>query len=124
MPQLYALIVIIITKYMINMSDITHEITPNDTEYFLLVLSVTSLFATISFIIADVYIDVIGRNTAIVDVSSENVNPLLKYIKNIRVIFEKWPIKIIDDTMDFKTYCFMAIFFAFIFIVDWRTSLL
>ena len=61
----------------------------------------------ISLIIAEVYTDVIGRNTEIVVVASENVNPLRKYIINISIIIEKWPIRINDDTMDFRTYCFM-----------------
>jgi hypothetical protein len=61
----------------------------------------------ISFIIVDVYTDVIGRNTEMAVVASENVKPLRKYITNIRIIIEKWPIRIIEETIDFRTYCFM-----------------
>ena len=52
----------------------------------------------ISFIIVDVYTDVIGRNTEIAVVASENVKSPRNYITNIRII---------DDMIDFRTYCFM-----------------
>ena len=61
----------------------------------------------ISFIIVDVYTDVIGRNTEMAVVASENVKPPRKYIINIRIIIEKLQIRIIDDMIDFRTYCFM-----------------
>ena len=40
----------------------------------------------------------------IVDIASENVKQLRKYITNIRIIIEKCPTRIIDDTIDFRTY--------------------
>jgi hypothetical protein len=61
----------------------------NPREYLFCVRWSISLFAMISLIIADVYTDVIGRNIEIVVVASENVNPLRKYITNMRVIIEK-----------------------------------
>ena len=54
-----------------------------------------------SFIIVDVYTDVIGRNTEMAVVASENVNPPRKYITNIRIIMES----ILEHTVSRGVLC-------------------
>jgi hypothetical protein len=103
-------------RLRINIKVSVHDIRANPIEYLFCVRWSISLLAMISLIIVDVYTDVIGRNTEMAVVASENVNQLRKYMTNIRIIIEKWPIRTIDDTIYFRIYCFILVALHFLWL--------